>query len=85
MWEEKIEENATRLFVPRDSKSSSEYIILAVKDGLKRLLLPSIEREIRSDKKVKADGDAIKVFGENMKNLLLTPPVKGKTVLGFDP
>lgn len=85
MWEEKIEENATRLFLPRDSKSSSEYIILAVKDGLKRLLLPSIEREIRSDKKVKADGDAIKVFGENMKNLLLTPPVKGKTVLGFDP
>jgi uncharacterized protein len=43
---------------------------------LKRLLLPSIEREIRSDKKRWADEAAIKVFGENLKNLLLTPPIK---------
>lgn len=85
VWEEKIEENACRIFVPRNANTSSKYIIEAVKDGLKRLLLPSIEREIRSDKKAIADESAIKVFGENMKNLLLTPPVKGKTVLGFDP
>ncbi|MDR3169349.1 MAG: helix-hairpin-helix domain-containing protein [Candidatus Peribacteria bacterium] len=48
-------------------------------------MLPSLEREIRSDKKRRADEAAIKVFGENMKNLLLTPPIQGLTVLGFDP
>lgn len=52
---------------------------------MKRLLLPSLEREIRSDKKRRADEAAIKVFGENMKNLLLAPPIQGLTVLGFDP
>jgi len=52
---------------------------------LKRLVLPSIERQIRSEKKEWADIEAIKVFGENLKNLLLTPPLKDLTVLGFDP
>jgi len=52
---------------------------------LDRLLLPSLERELRSDKKRRSDEAAIKVFGENLKNLLLTPPIKGMTVLGFDP
>lgn len=61
------------------------YLEQAIEDGLKRLLLPSLEREIRSDKKRRADEAAIKVFGENMKNLLLTPPIQGLTVLGFDP
>jgi uncharacterized protein len=62
-----------------------EYLQQAIEDGLKRLLLPSLEREIRSDKKRRADEAAIKVFGENMKNLLLTPPITGMIVLGFDP
>ncbi|GHW02405.1 hypothetical protein AGMMS50249_1910 [candidate division SR1 bacterium] len=65
--------------------TSVVYLEQAIEDGLKRLLLPSLEREIRSDKKRRADEAAIKVFGENMKNLLLTPPITGMVVLGFDP
>jgi uncharacterized protein len=53
-----------------------QILHLAIEDGLDRLLLPSIEREIRADKKRRADEAAIKVFGENLKNLLLTPPIK---------
>jgi uncharacterized protein len=44
-----------------------------------------LEREFRSEKKRRADEAAIKLFGENLKQLLLTPPVRGKTTLGFDP
>ncbi|HRU50351.1 MAG TPA: Tex family protein [Candidatus Absconditabacterales bacterium] len=85
MSDEKIESFAKNYFLPNNANTSSCYLIEAIEDGLKRLLLPSIEREIRSDKKRWADEAAIKVFGENLKNLLLTPPVKGLTVLGFDP
>ena len=81
----KISEFSTRFFVPQNANSSVEYLHEAIEDGLTRLLLPSIERELRSDKKRWADEAAIKVFGDNLKNLLLTPPVKGLTVLGFDP
>jgi uncharacterized protein len=68
-------------FIPRvaagtELGSSVMYLQAAIEDGLKRLLLPSLEREIRSDKKRRADEAAIKVFGENMKNLLLTPPIQ---------
>lgn len=81
----KISEFSTRFFVPQKANSSVEYFHEAIEDGLTRLLLPSIERELRSDKKRWADEAAIRVFGDNLKNLLLTPPVKGLTVLGFDP
>lgn len=81
----KISEFSTRFFVPQKVNSSVEYLHEAIEDGLTRLLLPSIERELRSDKKRWADEAAIRVFGDNLKNLLLTPPVKGLTVLGFDP
>lgn len=81
----KISEFSTRFFVPQNANSSVEYLHEAIEDGLTRLLLPSIERELRSDKKRWADEAAIRVFGDNLKNLLLTPPVKGLTVLGFDP
>ena len=81
----KISEFSTRFFVPQKANSSVEYLHEAIEDGLTRLLLPSIERELRSDKKRWADEAAIRVFGDNLKNLLLTPPVKGLTVLGFDP
>lgn len=81
----KISEFSTRFFVSRKANSSVEYLHEAIEDGLTRLLLPSIERELRSDKKRWADEAAIRVFGDNLKNLLLTPPVKGLTVLGFDP
>ena len=72
----KISEFSTRFFVPQNANSSVEYLHEAIEDGLTRLLLPSIERELRSDKKRWADEAAIKVFGDNLKNLLLTPPVK---------
>ncbi len=54
-------------------------------DSFKRLIEPSIEREIRSDLTEKAEEKAIKVFGKNSKQLLLGAPIKGKTVMGFDP
>lgn len=54
-------------------------------DAFKRLIEPSIEREIRSDLTEKAEEQAIKVFGKNAKQLLLGAPIKGKTVMGFDP
>ena len=54
-------------------------------DSFKRLIEPSIDREIRSDLTEKAEEKAIKVFGQNAKQLLLGSPIKGKTVMGFDP
>lgn len=57
----------------------------SIKDSLKRLILPSFEREIRSDLTLKANVEAIKSFQDNLENLLLTPPIKEKTVLALDP
>ncbi len=57
----------------------------AIKDSLKRLILPSVEREVRSELTDKASEVSIENFSSNLKNLLLTPPMKGITVLGFDP
>ncbi|MFA7298625.1 MAG: Tex family protein [Candidatus Absconditabacterales bacterium] len=82
---DKIREETTKYFFPKNHGTCICYVQEACEDGLHRLLLPSLEREIRSDKKRRADESAIKVFGENLKNLLLTPPIKGMTVLGFDP
>ena len=82
---EKISEFSSHFFIPKNPNSSLEYLKEAIDDGLERLLLPSIERELRADKKRRSDESAIKVFWDNLKNLLLTPPVKGLTVLGFDP
>ena len=56
-----------------------------IKDSFSRLIEPSIDREIRSDLTEKAEDKAIKVFGQNSKQLLLGAPIKGKTVMGFDP
>lgn len=85
MSEARITESAEKFFVPAKANTCVCYLKEAIQDGLDRLLLPSLEREIRSDKKHRADEAAIKVFGDNMKHLLLTGPVKGLTVLGFDP
>jgi len=85
MSDEKIRSFANNYFLPNNANTSSCYLIEAIEDWLDRLLLPSIEREIRADKKRRADEAAIKVFGENLKNLLLTPPIKWLTLLWFDP
>lgn len=63
----------------------AEMLKETISDGFKRLIEPSIEREIRSDLTEKAEEKAIKVFGQNSKQLLLGAPIKGKTVMGFDP
>ena len=57
----------------------------AVEDGLKRLLLPSLETEVRADLKARADEDALGVFASNLGNLLLAAPLGGKSVIGIDP
>lgn len=57
----------------------------AIKDSYKRLIFPSVEREVRAALSEKAEDVAIKNFSENLENLLLTPPIKDKMVLGFDP
>ncbi len=63
----------------------AEMLEATILDAFKRLIEPSIEREIRSDLSEKAEEKAIKVFGQNAKQLLLGAPIKGKTVIGFDP
>lgn len=68
---------------PRSPAAS--YLMHAAVDGYERLIAPSIERELRSDKFDEACEGAIKVFSENLRHLLLTPPLRGKTVLGLDP
>ncbi|MCM2978811.1 RNA-binding transcriptional accessory protein [Priestia aryabhattai] len=68
----------------RDS-SAEGYIISAIEDAYKRLIEPSIEREIRKDLSEKAEERAIHIFSENLRKLLLQPPLKGKVVLGVDP
>ena len=62
-----------------------KYIKESIDDAYKRLISPSIEREIRSELTEKSEDEAIKVFSDNLEHLLLTPPMKDKTVLGFDP
>lgn len=62
-----------------------QLIEAALIDAYKRLIAPSIEREIRNQLTVKAEEQAIKVFGENLCNLLLQPPIKGSVVMGVDP
>lgn len=57
----------------------------AIEDGYKRLIQPSIEREVRNELTDKAEDQAIHIFSENLRNLLLQPPLKGKMVLGVDP
>lgn len=67
-------------------ETEATYIVKdAIKDSLKRLIMPSIEREIRGDLTEKAENHAIDVFSENLRNLLLQPPMKGKQILGVDP
>lgn len=64
---------------------AAEIVDTAVEDAYKRLIAPSIEREIRGALTEKAEEQAIKVFAENLRQLLLQPPVRGKVVLGLDP
>lgn len=79
-----LESYLTTQFVKKEHKHI-EMIKEAIQDSLKRLILPSIEREIRSELTQKAEEHAIEIFSENLKNLLLQAPLKGKKILGLDP
>ncbi len=67
------------------SKECKEIVLNAIDDAYKRLIFPSIEREIRNELTEKGQERAISVFGKNLNNLLLQPPIQGKNVMGFDP
>lgn len=70
----------------REKRSiTSEFVVKAVEDSYKRLISPSVENEVRNELTELAGEQAIKVFAENLRNLLLQPPVKGRVVLGLDP
>jgi uncharacterized protein len=76
---------AEKRFIGKQSEVQQTQIRVAIEDGLKRLLLPSVEREIRSELTERAQEEAIRVFAVNTKPLLMQAPVKGKTVLAIDP
>ena len=82
--EERVLENLERFFVKGNNDSSAQ-VALAVKDSLKRLIQPSIETEFAKLSKEKADTEAINVFTENLKQLLLAPPLGQKRTLAIDP
>jgi Transcriptional accessory protein len=78
---EKIE----RFFETRFNARDNKYLKQAIKDSLKKKIIPAMERQIRSEYTERAEDSAIEVFSENLRNLLLVAPLKGKVVLGFDP
>lgn len=69
----------------KGNEVTDKYLKLAIKDSYKRLIFPSIEREIRNELTDKGEEGAIMVFKENLKALLMQAPIKGKTVMGYDP
>lgn len=83
--EEKIQNYLERQLISDNQSPTAPYVEAAFLDSYKRFIGPAIEREIRNELTEKADEQAISIFGENLRNLLLQPPLKGKVVLGFDP
>ena len=71
--------------IKNNGVDSTEIVKDAIKDSFKRLIFPSVEREVRAELKEISEDGAIDVFGKNLENLLLCPPMKDITVLGFDP
>ncbi|WP_391204787.1 Tex family protein [Psychrobacillus sp. L4] len=73
-------------WIPNQTSSDGvEHVEMAIEDSYKRLIQPSVEREIRTELTEKAETQAIHIFSENLRNLLLQPPLKGKVILGVDP
>ncbi|MFK4974333.1 Tex family protein [Lactococcus garvieae] len=79
------EDKILRFFENRFAARNNKYMSLAIKEAVKKKLLPAMERAVRGELTEKAEDSAIEVFGENLKNLLLVAPLKGRTVMGFDP
>ena len=87
VWLDDCTETALELIANHTVKPSAfeQFIKDAIADSYKRLIFPSIEREVRNDLTDKANEQAIKMFESNLKPLLMQPPLKGKTVMGLDP
>ena len=83
--EERILRYLEKKVVIKDNQFTNDILKTTTEDSYKRLIAPSIEREIRSDLTEKAEDGAIKVFGKNLVQLLLQPPIAGQVVLGWDP
>ena len=83
--EEDIIRYLEKQVITRDNPSTTPILKEVTEDSYKRLIAPAIEREIRSDLTEKAEDGAIKVFGKNLEQLLMQPPIAGQTVLGWDP
>ena len=83
--ENHILENIQKYKIPQKAESSRQIVFESYKDGLKRLLLPSLKREALNTLKEKASGEAIELFGKNLKELLLTAPLVNQVILGMDP
>ena len=82
---DKVINNIIDNYINKNNKTNEDEIKLAIEDAYKRLIFPSIEREVRNHLTDIAHERAISVFGQNVKSLLLQPPVKDKVVMGFDP
>ncbi|MDP3179690.1 MAG: helix-hairpin-helix domain-containing protein, partial [Spirochaetaceae bacterium] len=80
-----VDEDGASSFLIARKPPSNRYHREAIDDGLRRLLSPAVLREIRSEAAETADGHGINVFSQNLKNLLMQPPIKGTRVLGIDP
>jgi len=83
--EERILRYLEKKVIVRENPYTTELLQNAIEDSYKRLIAGAIEREIRSDLTEKAEDGAITVFGKNLKQLLMQPPIKGQVVLGWDP
>ena len=83
--EEEILAWLKRQVIKKDNPNTSAILGEVVEDSYRRLIAPAIEREIRSDLTEKAEDGAIRVFGKNLEQLLMQPPIVGKVVLGWDP
>ncbi len=83
--EDYIIEGIKKYRIRKDANSSSKLVIEAYIDGLKRLLLPALKREFVANLKEKAGSEAIELFGKNLGELLLTPPLVNQIILGMDP
>ncbi|GAF41035.1 hypothetical protein FC83_GL001898 [Agrilactobacillus composti DSM 18527 = JCM 14202] len=83
--ENRIKWHLDQLYLKNANSAVAPLVQDAVWDGYQRFIAPAIAREIRGALKAEADAKAIDVFGENLKHLLLQPPMKGRIVLGFDP
>ena len=82
---QKIASYLARKIITRKNPYTTKALFAAIEDSYKRLIAPSIERDIRNELTENASTEAIKVFGKNLAQLLMQPPIAGQVVLGWDP